>query len=287
MFETSNDRELGELPDFCWRTSYGRGVGSFPDTCPTGREKIGLLCYTKCPVGYVRKGVDCHQICPGDMQDQGLFCRLTEYGRGAGYPWQFGDPLSNAGMFARCERDYGAGKCEMWGAVTYPKCKPGYSPAGCCICRPNPPNCATRGLGAQLDLSCGKKIIIGDPIPMGCPVSKQMDAGLCYSPCNRGFSGVGPVCWGDAPVGMVQCGMGAAKDTPTCAEVTTNQIMAVGELAMFIGTMGASSTGKIATNSAKFTELAAKYKKLVEAYKSVKKQYNTVITAVETSQTIM
>lgn len=36
---------------FCWRESYGRGVGSIPDRCPPGKEMIGALCYTKCPSG--------------------------------------------------------------------------------------------------------------------------------------------------------------------------------------------------------------------------------------------
>ncbi len=39
------------------------------------------------------------------------------------YPWQFGDPLNDSGMFRRCEADHGRGNCEKWGAVVYPKCK--------------------------------------------------------------------------------------------------------------------------------------------------------------------
>lgn len=92
------------IAEFCWRDSYGRGVGSIPTECGD-LEKIGLLCYPKCPEGYSRFGFDCHQNCPDSAEgwaDQGLFCRLTEYGRGAGYAWYPSDGFSSSGMFARC-----------------------------------------------------------------------------------------------------------------------------------------------------------------------------------------
>ena len=52
--------------------------------------------------GYKRFGLDCHQICPQDFRDDGLLCRKTEYGRGSGYPWRFGDRLNDNGMRSRC-----------------------------------------------------------------------------------------------------------------------------------------------------------------------------------------
>ena len=35
---------------FCWKRSYGRGVGKPLSRCPDHKEKIGALCYTPCPV---------------------------------------------------------------------------------------------------------------------------------------------------------------------------------------------------------------------------------------------
>ena len=32
-------------------------------------------------------------------------------------------------------------------------------------------------------------------VPLGCGANEEEDAGLCYTPCKSGFSGVGPVCW--------------------------------------------------------------------------------------------
>ncbi len=89
--------------EFCWKDSYFRNIGTIPKKCPEDREKIGLFCYSKCPIGYERFGFDCHQICPSgsEWKDQGLFCRLVEYGRGAGYIG-----LDN------CENKQGVGNCE-------------------------------------------------------------------------------------------------------------------------------------------------------------------------------
>ena len=86
-------------------------MGTIPDACPAGREKIGLLCYDVCPSGYSRIAFDCYQTCPADLRDDGLYCRKAEYGRGAGYPWQFGDWLNDDGMIRRCQADHGAGNC--------------------------------------------------------------------------------------------------------------------------------------------------------------------------------
>src|SRR5207247_1835 len=112
-------------------------------------------------------------VCPEGMRDDGLFCRAAEYGRGGGYPWKIGDkPFDLGGARHRCEHDHHEG-CEQNGAIIYPKCKPGYHAIGCCICRPNKPECSKLGLGHQVDLSCGKKITIGDPTPGVCPHGEE------------------------------------------------------------------------------------------------------------------
>ncbi len=102
LLALSQQALLSNQSTFCWKDTYGRGVGTPLSTCPTTKDKIGLLCYTKCPAGYSRYGFDCHQGCPSGFTNEGLFCRKQEYGRGGGYAWQFGDPLSDSGMYARC-----------------------------------------------------------------------------------------------------------------------------------------------------------------------------------------
>jgi hypothetical protein len=83
----------------------------------------------------------------------GLFCHAAKYGRGAGYPWKFGDPVNNSGMFKRCE--------------------------------------AALGMNAGVDLSCAKNVRIGDPVPGVCGGGQQRDAGLCYPNCKTGYGGAG------------------------------------------------------------------------------------------------
>jgi hypothetical protein len=189
MMALTSSAGLAEEPKFCWRDTTTRGVGTIPVDCAPGLEKIAALCYTPCPTGYARASgtVDCHAVCPEGMRDDGLYCRDAEYGRGAGYPWQFGDGLNLDGARDRCARDSANPQgCEQWGAVIYPKCKTGYENFGCCICRPVPTPVCGQGKwkdlnpDAKVDLSCGKKIIVGNPSTADCPPGQEKDAGLCY-----------------------------------------------------------------------------------------------------------
>jgi hypothetical protein len=275
--------QLKDVKEFCWRDSYGRGVGTVPQSCEAGRDRIGLLCYTKCGQNSKRVGFDCHSVCPDGMRDDGLFCRKAEYGRGAGYAWRGSDGLSDKGMFRRCEADHGAGKCEKNGAIVYPKCKPGYSNVGCCICRPSKPDCSALGLGGQVDLSCAKIVKIGDPVTGTCGSGQQKDAGLCYPGCRSGYKGVGPVCWSASPTGWVECGMGAAKDKTTCGSITFSQVASVGNVALTVVSLGTSTaatgTAGAATDAAKLTKLKQAYKEMKAAYEAAKPAIQAVVKA--------
>ena len=51
-----------------------------------------------------------------------------------------------------------------------------------------------------------------------CQPSEEMDAGLCYTKCNAGYHGIGPVCWADTdkinigvPVLLEPCDKGGRK----------------------------------------------------------------------------
>ena len=185
--------------------------------------------------------------------------------------------MNDRGMFSRCENTHGRGNCEKWGAVVYPKCRSGFSPAGCCICRPSVPNCGALGFNGGIDLSCAKRIIIGDPRRMDCASGQEYDAGLCYRPCNSGYNGVGPVCWGNAPSGWVNCGMGAAKTSKICAETIFDQVVSVGNLALNIATFGAGRAASFAKNSAearRLKELYENMKKIVDANQRVQQIVN-------------
>jgi hypothetical protein len=267
-FSTNSFAAVSDNDEFCWKDSYPRGAGVVPDKCSSGQDRIGLLCYDKCKSNQKRFGFDCHSVCPKGMADQGLFCRNAEYGRGWGYPWKGGDWLFNLGQAkSRCEKDNGNGNCEMQGLIYYAKCKPGYDNIGL-ICRPKQPNCKALGLGGQLDLSCAKKITIGAPKIGICKKGYQEQAGLCYRNCEKGYAGVGPVCWADKqPKGWIDCGMGAAKNSLTCGTVTASQAASVGEMVLFgisLGTSSAKQPGVAAAKSAKLAKLVKQLKVLKE-----------------------
>jgi hypothetical protein len=273
---------------FCWKDSYPRGAGTVPPSCAPGQQRIGLLCYDNCPAGTARSGFDCHSVCPSGMRDDGLFCRATEYGRGAGYPWQPQDGFSDDGMIKRCEKAHGKGNCEKDGAIYYPKCKSGYQAFGCCICRPSKPNCSALGLNAGIDLSCAKRVIIGEPETGTCPSGQEKDGGLCYTNCRAGYDGVGPVCWTGAPGGWVECGMGAAKDSQSCAGVVFDQVSSVGQLAFTIATAGGGSAAGAASKAEKagrLAELKKKYRALKAAYEKAKPAIDSALYAKQVAGT--
>jgi hypothetical protein len=120
-----------------------------------------------------------------------------------------------------------------------------------------------------IDLSCAKKVYIGKPKTAGCG-SKEYDAGLCYKKCRPGYNGVGPVCWGKVPSRWVACGMGAAKNSTTCASITFGQVAAAGTLALNVATLGGSGA---ATAAATGPQKASRLAKLKEQYEKMKAAY--------------
>lgn len=187
-----------------------------------------------------------------------------------------GRPLFRTdGQWARCNRDNPAYGCEMWGALVYPRCRPGYYPFACCICRPSTPNCNALGFNGGFDLSCAKRIVIGVPLNAACPNGTENNAGLCYPVCRSGYSGLGPVCWAGPPKGWVECGMGAAKDTFTCTAVIGGQVVSVLSLVANIATAGAAAPATAAAKKGTqvTTGVLAKVKPYVTKIKEV---YNKV-----------
>ena len=61
--------------------------------------------------------------------------------------------------------------------------------------------------------------------PDTCPAGFDLDAGLCYPPCEPGYIGQGPVCWAETtnigvgkPVGLEPCPPGWSNDGLTCRQ---------------------------------------------------------------------
>lgn len=73
------------------KDTYGRGVGTVPNQCGSGRENDAGLCYPTCAAGYDGVGPVCWERCPSGFIDDGAFCRKDAhifakdtYGRGVG-----------------------------------------------------------------------------------------------------------------------------------------------------------------------------------------------------------
>jgi hypothetical protein len=84
-------------------------------------------------------------------------------------------------------------------------------------------------LNKRIDLSCAKKLLIGDPVTGSCG-NNDKSGGLCHHPCEKGFIGVRPVCLGTIPSGWVECGMGAAKSSMTCTKTIFIKLQAQNSL---------------------------------------------------------
>ncbi|KAL4446396.1 hypothetical protein ABPG74_001137 [Tetrahymena malaccensis] len=117
-------------------------------------EQYGAIMYPKCEKGFFNVGCClCESQCPPGFRDDGLFCaKPSAYGRGAGYPWKFGDGFNLDNANRRCNDDNSQG-CEQNGLVIYPKCKQGFHNVGCCICSPDCPSGTT-----DIGVSCTKPV---------------------------------------------------------------------------------------------------------------------------------
>lgn len=142
----------GENP-FCWKGSYGRGVGILPSTCAPGQVMDGGLCYDKCAPGYTSDGATlCYKKCPAGSKFSPGFCHFSgvggcpsglsglkpscinsagSYSRGVGKPMICeSDEQNNAGLcYSSCKANYSGNGPVCWGAC--PSSQPVNCGAGC------------------------------------------------------------------------------------------------------------------------------------------------------------
>src|ERR1700727_302404 len=58
------ERVAASQQPFCYKQSYGRGVGVPLSTCPSNQQQNGALCYPECKAGYGGAGPVGWQECP-------------------------------------------------------------------------------------------------------------------------------------------------------------------------------------------------------------------------------
>jgi hypothetical protein len=68
------DMTQRELEDSLFSTSYSRGIGTTPKSCPEGFDEVLGTCAEICPTGYTAAIGQCWQHCPSGWADLGLFC---------------------------------------------------------------------------------------------------------------------------------------------------------------------------------------------------------------------
>jgi hypothetical protein len=146
---------------YCWRRSYGRGVGRPLHTCPDhSPDQSGLLCYPSCRNGYNGVGPLCWEQCE-NITSFGFACldiRLSN----RSCPWYDTCGITRSSCVS---------------------CPTNYSKLGCLCGRFYLRSSYSRGIGSSLT----------------CSKSYEHDGALCYDKCDKRYNGVGPVCWQHCP----------------------------------------------------------------------------------------
>ena len=180
----------------CWKSTYGRGVGTPISACDPGQDQNGALCYPQCAAGYYGVGPVCWQSCPAGWTDTGAFCHRDGSIIGA--------DTSSCPWYDTCGLTLARG-CSS--------CPPGYADDGC-TCRIDPADFAKGSYGR------------GAGVPLHCTSSQEEQAGLCYTPCSSGYDGVGPVCWGECSGDYsYACGsLACASDANACTSFISSAV---------------------------------------------------------------
>lgn len=270
---TANTAHAASDDTFCWKDSYTRDVGTMSNGCDStqGQAQTGL-CYHSCPAGMTGVGPVCWSQCPAGYTDMGAVCHIN-----------LALTVSPNWVCTNYWPGWMGGACAIWAT----QCPSGYTNAGL-FCALNAQPVPAGFSGTYLDPMKNTYARGAGTIPHGCPVGKEWNSGLCYNTCNTGYYGVGPVCWTYAPKTWVECGMGGAKDTGSCASVVFSQVSSVLMLAANIATLGSSSAveegATVAQDAGKIAELTAKLKalkdKVVVLKDTVTKAYPKLTEAV-------
>ena len=266
--EQAKQSALAEGPQFCWKDSYGRGVGTVPRNCEPGfSEDTAGLCWPDARPGYVCDFFVCRQAtCPAGYRDDGLTCfkpapyKRDEYpvnageaakavGDGLAWFFTFGTYEASGdtgldGARRRCREAHGDNCVTANGdTIVYEACKAGYeqAPVVTNLCTPSCPSPMTDG-----GIFCAKHTYTREASLMSCDAGAVNDAGLCYEGCKPGFAGVGPVCWNSCPAKLpYNCGAGCAADKATCDGAIVDQVLspviAAGSIALAVVTAGGST----------------------------------------------
>jgi hypothetical protein len=254
--------------EFCWKGSYGRGVGTIPVACSGGRNKEVGMCYTPCKAGYDGAVTMCLRQCPSGYVNTGLTCHVDK-------PLLVSAKVDVCSFSTSCPSGYtNAG---LVCGLNTPSVPPGYKAA------------VSGPAGSGLDLS--REVYdrgIGQA-PSVCEEGKENNVGLCYPKCKPNFSGVGPVCWGQCPRGWTDCGMGCATSAGKCASIAGNQLASVSnsafKVAGMVASAGLSGGATTAANAAEASKLQQAINEMKEMVRRNKDLLDATLRTVDASYT--
>ncbi len=233
---------------FCWMRSFTRPTTGTTGACAPGTSKEGALCYTTCQAGYESTpgALVCEQTCPAGYTDLPGTCTKPADIDSAGYPWQLGDiPLGSNGcyngMLSRCKQANPNVGCYLSGLIAYPNCPANYHKNGDLICTANCPS----GMKGDGGVFCskqeyGRKVTV----PSTCATGTDLDGALCYPSCGNGYTGVGPVCWGNCPSDhSYRCGAACAVSQSACQAAVGNMVLSTAGVALNVASMALGGPG--------------------------------------------
>jgi hypothetical protein len=210
------------------KRSYGRGVGTIPNQCDSGRENIAGLCYTPCASGWYGELNRCYRPCAAGYIDDGLTCRRPPQTIN-GDCWAFGDcpaGWTDTGCFCSIilhvysqefynrgvgtiPNQCGSGR-ENDAGLCYPNCAGGYDGVGPVCWEYCPAETIDDGAFCRIDVIINAKDTYGrgvGTVPTTCPdADRNFSAGLCYQFCPAGWDTSGSTCSQQCATGSTDLG---------------------------------------------------------------------------------
>lgn len=220
---------------FCARDAHSIGPSNME--CPAGyflNKALGT-CHKECPSGYTNMGETCHR----PVSTRGASSMTCPNG------------YFQSSLTARCHKE----------------CPAGYTNTGEFCHRPVSTLLMSSMICKDSEERIGARCF---PVGGSCFNNEENDAGLCYSKCDAGYSGVGPVCWSQCDGSQVNCGAACAKTSADCATTTVDQVFSTLVLAANIASLGLTSGASAGANAGAKMTINAGGKVLVGTSKAGK-----------------
>jgi hypothetical protein len=273
----------------CLREAESRPAPSIAPECPAGYKVDGTSCErpalskpnpavrpADCPDGYSNSGTACFRLsAPDPLPASRMSCKPGETkvdtrcyrACEAGTNIAGGNCVRPASTLGTDKMSCKAGYLkDDKKARCYAQCPAGFSNSGDACTRPADTLSAEAMNCKANEVRQGGRCVAA---VVTCGKGEVLQAGTCYAQCPAGQDGVGGSCWPQPPKSWVACGMGAARDSDSCAAAKFDGMALVKHYAVALGREG----NTVVPPSEKVMRLVAlntKFRELVSAYSSAK-----------------